>query len=247
MRMTAREVALIACTAAVYVVLSYLPGFPVIGAKGAKIGIVSSVVLVFGFLLGPSIGTLATLLGAIISRVLKGAGPFVWLTLPCMPLSAFITGALSRSRLGPVKGWEASAVTLAALIVAWYGTWVGQAVPYFPIMHWIGLLIILVFRGKLAEFFQSEEKRKLVACVALCSYSATMTTHMYGNLAFLVAVELVILKVSQLPLLFMSIIPIAAIERLIFTAISTIIGVPIILTLRARIPELMGKISLEKN
>ena len=43
MNLTAKEVALVACMAAVYVALSYLPGFLVIGAENVKIGIVSGI------------------------------------------------------------------------------------------------------------------------------------------------------------------------------------------------------------
>lgn len=74
-----------------------------------------------------------------------------------------------------------SALTMALLIAPWYGTGMGQAAPYFPILHWLGLVIILILRGRLAEFFHSAEKKEFVSCVALCSYSATVTTHMYGT------------------------------------------------------------------
>lgn len=246
MRMGVRKSALVSCMAATYVAISYLPGFPVIGAEGAKIGIVSGITPVYGFLMGPWLGALAALLGAVVSRFLRGGGPFVWLTLPCMPLSAFITGSLSRPCLGRVRGWMVSALTLAALIAAWYGTGVGQAVPYFPILHWLGLAIILIFRGRLADFFRGVDKKRFVSCVALCSYSATVTAHMYGSLVFILAAGL-FLKVSNLPSLFVFLIPISAIERSIFTAISVVVGTPLIIALRGRFPGLRPPVKRRRS
>ncbi len=239
--MNTRRVALISSMTAVYVVLSYMPGFPVIGVSGAKIGVVSGIAPVYGFILGPTLGTLTTFLGAFINRILTGAGLFEWLTLPSMPLSAFTAGALSRSRLNGVAGWKVSALILTVLIVAWYGTYVGQAVPLFATLHWIGLIIILTLRSKFAEFFHSNVKRKLTLSILLCSYSATVTSHMYGCLVFILAAEFLLISASDLPSLFTMLIPIATFERLTFTAISTIIGVPLFSTLRNRLLEIMGR------
>ncbi|MEM2239588.1 MAG: hypothetical protein QXM89_05075 [Candidatus Bathyarchaeia archaeon] len=230
--MNAKHVALISTMTAVYVVLSYLPGFPVIGISGAKIGMISGIAPIYGFILGPTLGALTTLLGAFINRILTGASLFEWLTLPSMPLSAFTAGVLSRSRLNGVAGWKISAVVLTALIIAWYLTYVGQAVPIFAILHWFGLIIILVLRSKLAEFFHSNVKKKLSLSILLCSYSATVTSHMYGCLVFISVADLLLINVSNLPSLFIMLIPIAAFERIIFTLMSTVIGIPLCLMLR---------------
>lgn len=237
MNLTAKEVALVACMAAVYVALSYLPGFPVIGAENVKIGIVSGIAPVFGFILGPWLGALAALIGASISRALTGASLFAWLTLPTMPVSAFVAGALTKPCFKRVRGWQASAFILAILISFWYFTSVGKAVPYFPFLHWIALTIVLVFRGRLVDFFNGRSKGKLTVCIALSSFSSTMAAHMCGTLAFVASAELLILKVSDITSLFISLIPIATIERLIFTAIATAVGVPLILVLRTRFSE----------
>lgn len=234
MNLTSKEVASVACMAAVYVALSYLPGFPVLGAENVKIGIVSGIVPVFGLILGPWLGALAALIGAFISRVLTGASLFAWLTLPTMPISAFVAGALTKPCFKWARGWQVSASILAILIAFWYLTPVGRAVPYFPFLHWIALFIVLVLRSRLVDFFNSKSKRKLTACVALSCFSSTMAAHMCGTLIFIASVELLILKVSNMASLFISLIPITTIERLTFTAIATALGVPLILTLKTR-------------
>lgn len=47
MEMTAKDIALTVCMATMYVVLGRLPGFPVVGVEGARIGLVSTMVPVF--------------------------------------------------------------------------------------------------------------------------------------------------------------------------------------------------------
>jgi len=124
-----------------------------------------------------------------------------------MPVSAFVAGALTTPCFKRVRGWQASAFILAVLIAFWYFTSVGKAVPYFPFLHWIALTIILVFRGRLVDFFNGRSKGKLTVCVALSSYSSTMAAHMCGTLAFIASAELLILKVSDITSLFISLIP----------------------------------------
>lgn len=230
--MATQDIALTSSMAALYVILSRLPGFPVIGVEGAKIGVVSSIVPVFGFLLGPWLGASAAFFGGAVSRVLFGASPFTWLTLPAMPLSAFTAGCLSRRRVGPLRGWMVSALVLGGLIFAWYCTWIGQMVLVFPLLHWVCLAIVLIFRGWLAFFIQRGEGLELTVCVALCGFSATMATQMYGTLAFIAAAELGLIKIPLDSAFFLGLIPVAAVERLIITAITTVLGVPIILALR---------------
>jgi uncharacterized membrane protein len=232
LRATTRDIALTACMAALYVVLNQLPGVPVIGVEGAKIGILSCVVPVFGFVLGPWLGGSAALLGATVSRVLSGANVYSWILLPALPLSAFVAGCLSRNKVGVLKGWMVAALVLGGLVVAWYCTWVGQMVWVFPLLHWVGLAIILIFRGWLAFFIEHGEGSELTVSVALCSFSATMVAQMYGTLMLIVAAELALVKTQLLATFFLGLIPIAAVERLVITAIATVLGVPIILAFR---------------
>jgi len=232
LRLATRDIALTASMAALYVVLSRLPGFPVIGVEGANIGIVSCVVPVFGFLLGPWLGGSTAFFGGVASRVLFGASLFTWLTLPSMALCAFVTGCLSRQKVGSLMGWVVGALVLGGLIFAWYVTWVGRLVWVFALLHWVALAVVLIFRDWFAYFIQRGEGAELTVCVALCGFVATMVAQMYGTLAFFVAAELGFIGVPLDVVLFLGIIPVAAVERLIITAITTVLGMPILLALR---------------
>ncbi len=234
LKMTTRDIALTASMSALYVVLSRLPGFPVIGVEGAQIGLLSCVVPVFGFLLGPWLGAGAAFFGGFASRVLFGASPFTWLTLPTTASSAFAAGCLSRRSVGPLRGWLVAALALGGFIFAWYVTWVGQVVMLYLLLHWVALAIILIFRGWLAYFIQRAVGLELTVCVGLCSFIAVMTAHLYGTLAFVAAAELGVIGTPLDPVFFWGLIPVVAVERLLFTIIATVLGVPTLLALRRR-------------
>ncbi len=234
--MYTRRLALIVSMSTLYAALSYLPGFPVIGVENARIGIVSGVAPIYGFLLGPWLGFVSCLIGACINRILSGANLFGWLTLPATPLSAFIAGSLTTLNLKAMRGWCISASILAVLIAAWYSTPTGRALPYFPILHWIALTLILVFRGKLTSIHVKLSKSRMIIYIAIVSFSSTMTTHMYGTLMFIISMHLLLVGAQHNSTeILSSLLPIVIVERLTFTAIATILGVPLILASR-RIP-----------
>ena len=58
-----------------------------------------------------------------------------------------------------------------------------------------------------------------------------MTGHILGNLLF-------IALFSPSPLLFLTILPVSLIERAVITAISTMVGAPLIVAVRRFFPEL---------
>lgn len=227
--MHTRSLALAIYMSAVYATLSYLPGFPVIGVENARISLVSGIAPVYGFLLGPWLGFLSCLIGACINRVVSGANLFQWLTLPATPISALIAGALVKT--DPRNKWvrHVPILILTTLILAWYLIPVGRTILYFPILHWIALILMISFRNKLPMIYDGISKARLTIYIAIASFSATMTTHMYGTLMFILSAHLLIVEVLDLAPLLTSIIPVVVVERLTFTTISTILGAPLIL------------------
>ncbi|MCW3981685.1 MAG: ECF transporter S component, partial [Candidatus Bathyarchaeota archaeon] len=190
LKVETRDIASIASMAALFVVLSFLPGIPVVGVEQARIGILSAVVPVFGFLMGPWHGGLAALLGALVYRVLLNASSFSWLTLPATALSAFVAGSLGKREVGALRGWIVALIVSGSLTIAWYGTPLGQSVWIYPALHWVSLAIVVIFRDWLAFFIQHGDGWELTISVALSGFAATMATHMYGTLAFFTAGEI---------------------------------------------------------
>jgi len=230
MRMRLKGITLTVILAAVYAVLSFLPGFPVIGVSGSKIDVARSLEIIYGLVLGPVLGPFTAFLGAIVGKTLAGGGIGLFFT-PLAIVSSFMAAAMNRRKFSKLGGWIFSATLLAGLIICWYLTPTGRDAPYYPIPHLVGLGMILLFRGKIMEYLHSRERSRLVLGVLLSSYPSTMAGHMLGNLIFMQLS-------SQSALFFVSILPISIIERVTLTVIATIIGVPLIMMIRSLYPEL---------
>lgn len=254
MRIGTKEIALVAIFASVYAAGSSLPGFPMIGVPDSSIDIVRSLETGYGLILGPVLGPLTAFLGAIVGKILKGGGIGLFFT-PLAPVSALMAAALGRYVISgdfgidvkkgrpynhafwvafKVEGWIMAAAILIVLLAGWYGTGTGRAAPYYPVLQFTGLVIILGFRGRLADYLQGGDKGKLSLGVLLCSFPATMAGHMLGNLIF-------IYLFKPTPLFFMSILPVSALERVVITILSTMIATPLILIVRSLFPELVEK------
>ncbi len=110
--------------------------------------------------------------------------------------------------------------------------------PYlsFPFYFFGGIAILYGVFGK--------GKTQFASAICLASYCGIIADHMLGNLIFIHAVDIFIpLRVIEeyflqpyglpdIPSLFMYMIPVSIIERVVFTAIATIIGVGLVLALR---------------
>jgi hypothetical protein len=232
MRLGVKKLTLVAALAAVYAVVSYLlPSFPMIGVPGSKISIARSLEMGYGFILGPVLGPLTALLGDLTSKMILQ--PTMILFAFLAPVSTFVAAATSRRRVFGVQGWIVAVAVSSALILGWYATPIGREAPYYPGLHILGLGIL--FSGSiLAKYINSIDKKKVTIGVALASFSSTMAGHMAGNLLFMATFPGVANATY-----FMMILPISAVERLVIALIGTVIGVPLIFTIRAVFPDLM--------
>ena len=161
-KLSARDVAFVGVFAALsVVVIRVIPGFPIIGLSDSQIKFDAAIAPIYGMILGPYLGCLAAFIGGI---VLANSW-FSVLTSFAPAVSALVAGLLtqkkytSNSRSFP--GWAAASIIIGLLILGWYATWVGQVALLYPILHIAALIVILVFRGRIATAFEnSEETRK---------------------------------------------------------------------------------------
>ncbi len=236
---------------ALIVIISRLPGIPILGGPVQGGGSIElSVVLypVIGLVLGPGIGFIAALLGNLIAWVLPTSTVFGLLLIPAGALSAFVSGCLSHRMV--FTNWKIASGVLTILILLWYLSPVGGEAPLYPILHVTALSLILIFRDRIFKYLHSLERRQQILGAAICCYGSILTDHMFGNLAWISSIGLVIplqsvqdamkslgmvwltlgIYIPDVTLgdIFMLVLPISILERLIYTAVATILGVAII-------------------
>ena len=227
---SAKGVALIACLTALYVAVALvIPGIPVIGATQARISLSATLAPIYGFILGPYLGALVVLFANFMVWIIPPAGLFGMFTIFSPVLSAFVAGALTEKS----GGWVLGAVSMVILISAWYCTWVGRAAPCVALLHLAALIVILLLRKRLANWFWNG-KEMLCASVPLCSYAGFMADHMFGSLAFIVLAPIIMPEaISALPVIFMGALPVTIAERVFMTIVASLIGSSVIFALRA--------------
>jgi len=248
MRSRVKDVTTLVVLAALYIVVSILPGMPVIGVPMATIDPAAILGPIYGLCFGPFVGGLGAFLGALLAWMMPPGTPqpFGLLTTICPAGAAFAAGALTRRRVGgAIPGWMLSATAVGLPILGWYATWVGVGAPFYPLIHLIGLGIVLALRGHLTSWFESGSKARLTLFAALASYVGIVTDHMLGNLAFIVSIDLFIplqtvqtyflkpLGLPDVPSMFMYMMPVSVVERSIMTIAATVIGVGLLTALRS--------------
>lgn len=111
-----RSISLVAIFSALYYVMSYLPGIPAIGVPGVKIQLEACMASVFGLILGPYLGALASFMGVFVSWALPpgSMSPSGLVFLPSPVINAFLVGLIHG------KKWKSAFAILAVLVAAFW-------------------------------------------------------------------------------------------------------------------------------
>jgi len=182
MKLSSRQIAIIAIFAALYAVISRLPGIPTIGGA-SKIEPVVILDPIVGILLGPWIGGLTSLLGNFVAWIIPSSTIYGLLNLPTGPVAALVSGNLARNTKN--SSWKFATIVYAVLMGLWYLTPPGQEVLYYPFLHWIAFALILIFREKIYIFLNADKNLKKVLGATVCCFGGIMANSMTGNLIFI--------------------------------------------------------------
>ena len=252
MKLSSRQVAVIAIFAALYAVISRLPGIPTIGGAG-KIEPVVILDPIVGILLGPWIGGLTSLLGNFVAWIIPSTSFYGLLNLPTGPIAAIVSGSLARNTKN--SNWKFAAIVYAVLMGLWYLTPPGREVLYYPFLHWTAFALILIFREKAYSFLNADVNLKKVLGLIICSFGGIMANSMTGNLIFigsvgwfvsLKAIKDTLTKLgffwlkSGLPgipedplsAIFAAVLPITVAERLLFAVFTVYLAYGLLIALR---------------
>ncbi len=226
--MDTKKLTLVAILASAYAVLSLLPGIPMIGADGSTIDLVRMLEIGYGLVLGPFYGPVAAFMGAIVGKMITGGGFSLFFT-PLAAVTAFEAAMIGREN---GKYWWVAAGVEAVLIGSWYLFETGRVVWYFPVMHVTALLALLILRGRISKWINSEDRRLMSIGVFICSFASTVAGHMLGNLIF-------IILLAPAPSLFVAIMVVSIFERVGISIGATAFATSLLLAVRKIYPELL--------
>jgi len=144
------------------------------------------------------------------------------------------------------KGWHVKSsyllVGIIVMVVAYMFT-----MPYSSdvwILPYLSLPMFLIGGVITVYSLFGIGKNSFVLAIATASYCGIMADHMLGNLVFINSINVFIplssldanvlkpMGLPDVPSLFMYMIPVSALERILFTVVATILGVGLVLVLR---------------
>jgi hypothetical protein len=223
----AKSVALIACFAPLYTLMSMWKIFPVVGVSGQFIDGSAIISCVFGLVLSPKTGVLAVVVGGLInlSTGLAGVfGPFSFLP------HAGATFYASMFRQG-----KKAFCILIYLPVFLFFAFFPMIGPFWlwPQMLWLHMIALflqaLLLRFKaVGRLSTVESSKRLAASVCIITFTSVLFGHLVGNIVFESMFWQSISQLTWQLLTFQY-----AFERVTMMLIATIISVPLIKALNS--------------
>jgi hypothetical protein len=174
-----KDVALTACFAALYVVLSFLPIFQGIGFS-KYITVATILAPIIGIVLGAYLGAVSTLLGGIVSLFFS---PF----FASFSLAGGVVGASCGALLYEGRRTFCAIIYLAFLLIFGFYPAVGP-VWVFPVYMWFQIAGFLVLISPLqsvaSKSFKSDCNTRLLFAFFITSLTSTMAGQIAGTLVF---------------------------------------------------------------
>jgi len=228
-----KDLALVCCFAPLYTLFSFWPLAPIIGVVGKSITMAAVMAPLVGVLLGPYLGAATAGLGGIVGASIAQGGAFNPISFLPGTAAAFCSGLLyTRKEKACILLY---AVFLLALVL--YPP-IGPfwLYPYFAWFQFAGLIILVSpLRSKAINFSKNQQSStKLLLGISVICFIATMFAHVVGCIVFeitswpLVFPQLDVWKSTWRFLTF-----VYPVERIVITALATLIGVPLIKTFQA--------------
>lgn len=222
-KLRAKEVALAACFAALYVVLSFVPMFHLLGAF-QSITVAAIMVPLIGLMLGAYIGALSALLGGIISLSLNPS-LFSPMSLAAGVVGAACAGLLYTNR----RALCALTYMILLLIFGLYPSvgpiWIFPQVMWF---HVAGLFILISpLQSTALNNFKSAKATRLLFAFFVTCLTSTLAGQIAGNIVF-ETIRITDPRGTWLALTF-----VYPFERTIIAIIAAFIGVPLFEALKA--------------
>ena len=232
LKLNTKDLALICCFAPLYTVFSLLSIFPIIGAPGKFISLGAVMAPIIGLILGPYLGATTTSLGGIIGWAITQTGPFGLLSF--VPAGS---ASLCAGLLGYQKARVCIFLYSALLLMVMFYPFIGPAMlyPYYSLFQLVGLVVLVSpLRLKAAEYVNKHTSLlELGFGVGVISFIAALFGQIAGNLLFEVMYWPAIYPTTDYWRgLWQFLTFLYPFERTTISLIATLIGTPIIKTLK---------------
>jgi hypothetical protein len=212
--------AVIAVWAALTAVASLLPAFPVIGT-GVTFNVGNCLIPLAGIFFGPWAGAVAAGVGGFIGQLLAPHtvlfGPFQF--------TIAMAGAIGAGYAMQRK-WLVPTMIITLLAGVWYLMPNGRAAWATPLLYLLGYIFIILgwFNSRKVDALLSPVRSKMAYGILCCSVAGIVVTQAMGNLWAMLFFQLP-------PAIWYTTLPIAPIERMLFSLGAMVIGTPLLIGL----------------
>lgn len=143
--------------------------------------------------------------------------------------------------LSPVKWFNSQSITWGTICltlgVTCYFTYldlvnISEGSNILGMLSFLAYSMLIIGAFSIIHGFFSWIRPGFVTAIALACYCGIIADHMLGNLIFIGMIDVVAPGLTNVPSLFMIVLPVSVAERSLFTAIATTIAVALLSTLR---------------
>jgi|TARA_B100001750_G_C15483382_1_gene586866 hypothetical protein len=237
---TTRKIAISSAFAVIYMILRFVQTIPVVGIAGAAFSLSDAIAPIYGIILGPYIGSASIILGTGLTLVFGKPTYFAGLDFLPAAMNAFTIGLLIKRKRG-----YASMLFLITLIAFLIHPLTSQVImvnfPFgkIPIpFNWLHLAALLLLISPLSmkavEWIEKGSIERITISVFMLTFIGTMIQHAVGGL---LTVNIAWMYLGKIPTqgveyVWNIVFYLYPIERITLALIATIIGVPILKTIK---------------
>ena len=237
-RLTARDIALMVCFTALYVVLSFLPIFHIIGFFGKSITAATVISPIIGIALGTYLGVTSTFLGGIV-------GMFCNPSFSQPSLVAGVVTALCAGMLYKRKQGQCTFIYLLLLILFGLFPSIGP-VWLYPQLMWFQLVGFLILASPLqsiaSKSFDSNNNSRLIFAFFVTALTSTLAGQIAGSFTF----GLIVGQATDLMPVWRIVTFLYPVERTIVAVIASFIGASLFRVLKlTQLPLFLNEVAFD--
>ena len=241
-RQNARLIAIVATFAVVYFLFRMIPTFAMVGVSSGTFSLSDSIAALYGIILGPFTGAISVILGTILA--IAFGRPMIFLGLDFLPsaMDALVVGLVMRK-----KRLAATILYLVFFIMFLANPYTAIFVPvsvsflnlnsffFYPWLHLIALLVLISpLSKKAAEWVNGASVVNLAPGVLILSFIGALTQHLVGGLLYEMVLGMFVGKVPEVfRLVWSTVFWLYPFERTFIVVLSSVIGVPLVKTLKS--------------